>query len=267
MKRREDPVASPLRNTHGQGGANADPSSPMPAKRASAGPSSRMKRLSQFSKVVVLAALVCAYAFFPDVRAQVDRLVFLLAMVDVSAVRGYVESMGAWAPIVSIGLMMFQAVIAPLPAFVITFANAAVFGWAYGAVLSWAGAMLGAALCYGLAYWYGRTLVERLAPVAALQRFDDLTCHWGSWAVLVARLLPFVPFDPISYAAGLVRLGFVRFLVATGVGQLPATIVYSLAGDLLSVDLRLLAASIGAVFVISAVVFYIKSLFREGAHK
>lgn len=44
---------------------------------------------------------------------------------------------------------------------------------------------------------------------------------------LVCRLLPFVPFDPVSYAAGLTSLRFWPFMLATGVGQLPATIVYS----------------------------------------
>jgi uncharacterized membrane protein YdjX (TVP38/TMEM64 family) len=209
-------------------------------------------------KVFGLVAVVAAYFLLPDVKRNVNQLVFLLSMIDVYAVRGYVESAGVWAPLASIGLMVFQAVIAPLPAFIVTFANAALFGWAWGAVLSWTGAMLGAALCYWLARWYGRALVERLAPLDALRRFDALTERWGQWAVLVARLLPFVPFDPISYAAGAARMNFLAFLVATGVGQLPATIVYSLAGDLLAVNIKLLAASIAAVFVASALVFFFK---------
>jgi len=209
---------------------------------------------SALFRLAVLAALVGVY-LLPPVRVEVNRLVFLLSMVDVWAVRGYVESMGAWAPLASIGLMMFQAVIAPLPAFVITFANAALFGWVWGAVLSWTGAMLGAALCYGLAWWFGRGLVERMAPASALRRFDALAARWGQWTVLVARLLPVVPFDPVSYAAGLARLGFVRFLIATGIGQIPATIAYSLAGDLLAVDLRLLAGGIAVVLVLGSLPF------------
>jgi uncharacterized membrane protein YdjX (TVP38/TMEM64 family) len=149
-------------------------------------------------------------------------------------------------------------VLAPLPAFVVTFANAALFGWVFGAVLSWTGAMLGAMLCYWLAWWYGRDLVERVAPQGTLRQFDALTESWGMWAVFVARLLPFVPFDPVSYAAGLARLGFVRFLIATGIGQLPATIVYSLAGDLLAVDKRLLVGAIALVFVFSILPWFIK---------
>lgn len=218
-------------------------------------------------KTALLVLIAGAYFFAPFVHNNVNQLVFLLSMIDVSAVRGYVESTGAWAPLASIGLMVFQAVLAPLPAFVVTFANSALFGWAWGAVLSWTGAMLGAALCYWLARWYGRGLVERMTPPGTLQRFDAMTERWGQWAVLVARLLPFVPFDPISYAAGLARLNFVRFLVVTGIGQLPATIVYSLAGDLLSVNLQLLAGAIAVVFVLSALVFLFKRNQPEKEYK
>jgi uncharacterized membrane protein YdjX (TVP38/TMEM64 family) len=44
--------------------------------------------------------------------------------------------------------MILQAVVAPLPAFLITFANASLFGAFWGAALSWTSAMAGAALCF-----------------------------------------------------------------------------------------------------------------------
>jgi uncharacterized membrane protein YdjX (TVP38/TMEM64 family) len=79
--------------------------------------------------------------------------------------------------------------------------------------------------------------------------------RWGHWVVLVTRLLPIVPFDTVSYGAGVAGLSFTRFLWVTGIGQLPATLIYSRAGDLLAVDMRLLAATNVAVFAVSAVVF------------
>lgn len=224
---------------------------------------SRVSRWNLAARLALLLGLPAAYLLIPPLRQQVDHWVVLLGTVDVAAVRSYVQGYGAWAPLVSIGLMMLQAVLAPLPAFVITFANAAVFGWAWGAVISWTGAMLGAALCYGLARWYGRGLVEKLTPAGTLRSFDRLSERWGLWAVLIARLLPFVPFDPISYAAGLARIGFWRFLLATGAGQLPATIVYSLAGDLLAVNARWLVLGIAAVFVVSTLAAFIGARRRR----
>lgn len=78
----------------------------------------------------------------------------------------------------------------------------------------------------------GREVVEKLTGKTVLDSMDGFfhslrqTHH-----PRVCRLLPFVPFDPISYAAGLTSIRFRSFFIATGLGQLPATIVYSLGGQ------------------------------------
>lgn len=60
----------------------------------------------------------------------------------------YIRSFGAYAMVFSFFLMVFSSVAAPLPAFLITLSNAAIFGWWQGAILSWSSAMAGAALCF-----------------------------------------------------------------------------------------------------------------------
>ena len=60
-----------------------------------------------------------------------------LVKLDMEGLKEYILSFGIWGPVVSFLLMILQSVAAPLPAFVITFANAALFGWVYGAILSW----------------------------------------------------------------------------------------------------------------------------------
>ncbi|STR97339.1 alkaline phosphatase [Klebsiella pneumoniae] len=72
--------------------------------------------------------------------------------------------------------------------------------------------------------------------------------------ILVCRLLPFVPFDPVSYAAGLTSLRFWPFMLATGVGQLPATIVYSWAGSLLTGGTFWLATGLSLLFALAVVI-------------
>jgi len=52
----------------------------------------------------------------------------------------------------------------------------------------------------------------------------------GFYVILIARLLPFISFDVISYLAGLSGIRPLSFAVATALGMLPATIVYSLFG-------------------------------------
>ncbi len=68
--------------------------------------------------------------------------------------------------------MILQSIMAPLPAFIITFANAGLFGWVYGAILSWSSAMAGAVVCFYISRFFGRELVEKLTSKYALENVD-----------------------------------------------------------------------------------------------
>lgn len=217
----------------------------------------RKRQLLIGATIVALAALV--YALIPAVREWAAAAWGALARGDIRFLRDYLLAFGPWAPAVSALLMVFQSVIAPLPAFVITFANGLLFGWAWGALLSWTSSMVGAALCFWVARAFGRAVVERLAGGSHGLAVSDLFFErYGDRAVLIARLLPFVSFDIVSYGAGLTSIGFWRFLVATGIGQLPATLVYSYLGENLTGSARVLFW----VFGVTAAVFVIASAVR-----
>ena len=178
------------------------------------------------------------YLYIPSFKIAVNRGISILAQADIKGLRIYLRGFGIVAPIVSMGLMVVQALVSPLPAFVITFANAWVFGWFWGAVYSWTGAMIGAAVCYGIAKTLGRPVVEKMVGTKSLEMTDRFFEQYGSHTVLIARLIPAVPFDIISYAAGLTSMGFWLFFWATGIGQLPATIIYSLLGENLTTSTK-----------------------------
>jgi len=142
-----------------------------------------------------------------------------------------IRSWGLAAPLMSILLMIVQAIVAPLPAFIVTGANGMIFGALWGAIISWTGAMLGALTSFGIARFVGNMTVKR---VVRNKRAAELLRHAGErrgfYVILIARLLPFISFDIISYLAGLSGIRPLSFAVATAIGMLPATIVYSLLG-------------------------------------
>ena len=184
-------------------------------------------------KLTVLLAIIGLF-FVPSIQNSLLDIVGIFQSLDIEKVKEYILSYGIWAPIISFLLMIFQSVIAPLPAFLITFANAALFGWILGALLSWFSAMIGAILCFYIAKFLGREFVEKLTSKTALESIDKFFEKYGNYTVLIARLLPFVSFDIVSYAAGLTKMKIKDFVIATAIGQLPATIVYSYAGEMLT---------------------------------
>lgn len=213
-------------------------------------------------KKIIITAVAAGIIALPPVWETLKNAALLLAGMDVDAVAAAIRSYGLLAPIISFLLMIFQAVVAPLPAFLITFANAAVFGWLWGALLSWSSAMVGALVCFGIARFFGRNAVERFTSKTALQSVDVFFEHNGKYAVLIARLLPFISFDIISYGAGLTSMRLVPFLVATGIGQLPATLIYSYVGGMLTGGARLFVMGLLCIFALSVLVYALKRYYN-----
>lgn len=214
-------------------------------------------------KIVLLVIPVLLYYLVPAFQEIIQNAVKVLSRVDVDAAREYILSFGIWAPVVSFFLMVFQSVAAPLPAFVITFANAGLFGWIKGAALSWTSAMAGAILCFAIARLYGRSVVEKFTTRRALKEVDIFFEKYGKWAVLIARLLPFVSFDIVSYAAGLTAMGWWEFIWATGLGQLPATLVYSYVGDMLVGSVRNVVFGLLILFALTTLIIMVRHIWTD----
>ncbi|MEG1416432.1 MAG: TVP38/TMEM64 family protein [Clostridium sp.] len=214
-------------------------------------------------KFLFLLAIIGIYLFVEPIRVNINRAIFIMQNVDVELVRGYILGFGVWAPIVSFILMILQSVVAPLPAFIITFANAAIFGWVYGAILSWSSAMAGAALCFFIARLLGRDVVEKLTSKNAVKKADDFFKDYGTYAVLIARLLPFISFDIVSYAAGLTGMRFWSFFIATGIGQLPATLIYSYIGGMLTGTTKTVVTGLLILFAVSTLIILIKKVWGK----
>ncbi len=214
-------------------------------------------------KLGIVLILISIYIFVEPVRTFIKRAIFILGMVDLDAVKEYILSFGIWAPIISFLLMIFQSVAAPLPAFLITFANAALFGWVKGALLSWSSAMAGAVLCFYISKIYGRNTAEKFSSRFALEEIDKFFEKYGNYAILIARLLPFISFDLVSYAAGLTSIGFWSFFWATGLGQLPATVVYSYAGEMLTGGARTFVTGLLILFAVSILGFLVKKIWDD----
>ena len=215
--------------------------------------------------VVLLLACIASYAFIPSVHQNVNSILLMFATGDFSAASDFMAKYGPAAAVVSFLLMVFQSVAAPLPAFLITIANANLFGWWQGALLSWTSAMAGAALCFWIARTLGQEAVEKLIGARNLQSIDRFFKRYGRHTILICRLLPFVSFDFVSYAAGLTSISFFDFIVATGIGQLPATIVYSYVGGMLTGGAKYLLVGLLILFALVVLVAIIRGVY-EGRH-
>ena len=117
-----------------------------------------------------------------------------------------------------------------LPATPLTLAGGAIFGTALGSLLNWCGAVLGASASFLLARLLGRDAVRGILGTWS-EKLDALGARAGFATLFRLRLLPVVPFNVLSFAAGLAGIPFRSFLAATALGIIPGTLVYTYFAD------------------------------------
>ena len=228
------------------------------------------KNKKWLGKLIVIALILIAllmYKFVPSVHDGFDKIANMFYSGDFTIVKEFVASYGVYAAAVSFVLMILQSIAAPLPAFLLTVANANLFGWWKGAILSWSSAMAGAAVCFFIARILGRDVVEKLNGKNGIKQIEEFFEKHGKMSILVARLLPFISFDIVSYVAGLTPMKFWGFFIATGLGQLPATIVYSYVGGMLTGGAQLLVNGLLILFALFGIVIILRQVYAEAQKK
>lgn len=185
-------------------------------------------------KFCIVLIAIATYFYCPQLQDFIFRGTSYLKHHDFEGLRQFILSYGYWAPLTSIALMVLQSLIPFLPGLIITLTNAWIFGWQYGSLYSWIGALLGAALDFSIARWYGRPLVEHIINSKYLDITDKFFSKHGVLAVFITRLIPIIPFKVISYGAGITLISLGQFLTATGLGQIPAIVLYSILGQQLN---------------------------------
>lgn len=225
------------------------------------------RKIQRIIALAIVGVLLILYFFVPSIKAKTNEAFSTISKLDTDVVVAYLRSYGKQAAVVSFILMVLQSIAAPIPAFLITLSNAAIFGWVKGAMLSWSSAMAGAALCFFLARALGRDVVEKLTSKGAMESVDVFFERYGKYAILICRLLPFVSFDFVSYGAGLTNMGFWPFFIATGIGQLPATIVYSYVGGTLTGGAQKLFLGLLTLFALSIMIGIAKKVYNDKQKK
>ncbi len=194
---------------------------------------------ARVATTVVVAVLLCLAVLISPARAVLMHSVALLASGQLAQFQHYLQSLGAWAPVVSVALMTIEALAVPVPVTIIMVANGLVFGVWLGMFVSLAGGLFGGACAYVIGRLLGRPVVERFVPASGLQTADRLMAKYGRWAIMLERWIPGIPGDPVSYAAGITRVPVIVFLVFTIVGLIPANFVTAYIGMQVADDVPL----------------------------
>jgi uncharacterized membrane protein YdjX (TVP38/TMEM64 family) len=177
--------------------------------------------------LILLGLLAGGVAFSYALDWVIARFVHL----DEQQIVGWIEDRGALGPIVYILLLASTIIFTPLPSVVVDIAGGLVFGTFFGTIYTLAGGMLGATVNFYVARWLGRHFVERKLGRQAMAQIDGLAERMGGKLIFLTRLIPLFNFDWVSYAAGLTRISFKTYAIASLLGMLLPVIGIVYVGD------------------------------------
>ncbi|WP_282139215.1 TVP38/TMEM64 family protein [Rossellomorea aquimaris] len=143
-------------------------------------------------------------------------------------IRDWIVSYGIWAPIVFIVVYTIRPLIL-FPASILSLAAGLAFGAFEGFIYILIGALGGATVAYYTARFLGAKLLKRPSP--RMIKIREKMEENGFVYVLLLRLVPFLNFDLISYLAGMGKVRYIPFILATAIGILPGTFGYVFLGS------------------------------------
>ena len=177
------------------------------------------------------------------------------------ALRGWIESLGPWGPLVFL-FIYIVAVVAALPGSAVTVAAGALFGSVLGVILVSIGATVGASLAFLISRYFARDAVANwLSRNEKFQKLDKLTAEHGAIMVALTRLVPIFPFNLLNYGFGLTRVPFWTYVFWSWLCMLPATALYVVGADALTKGLSqgrvpwgLIGTALGVAVVLAVLI-------------
>jgi len=174
-------------------------------------------------KAITLLLVVGGSLF---IGAQID---FEQAL-DPAHVAAWLQSLGPWGPLILIVSMATAVIIPPIPSLPLDLASGAAFGPLLGTTYAVIGAAIGAMVSFSIGRALGREGISRLLRVDAVfcEKCSD---HHVGVLIFLARLIPVVSFDVVSYGAGFTTISLRTFSFATIAGMVPPTFAFTYLGS------------------------------------
>lgn len=184
--------------------------------------------------IIILVVLgVSGLYWFVETKGITD----LISNTDTLILR--VRSSGSIGPLLIIGLMILAVVFNPLPSAPIALASGAVYGHTWGTMYIIAGALTGATMAFMIARLTGHHFAQKISQNSqwSLGRLGSQNALMVY--IFLSRLIPFISFDLVSYAAGLTSITLWRFFIATLFGLIPASFLLAhFGGEMVEADLH-----------------------------
>jgi len=207
-------------------------------------------RVFQWSLVILIILFLVGVTVFGLLHSRQ-----LLSGRTLRSMESSIRSYGIWAPVIIIVLVILSTLIPPLPLPVpiLELSAGALFGFVQGAIIIWIAQFLSSWLAFLCARVLGRRFLKRWLKNPAWNSYLGYIEKKGKRAIVMMRASMLAPFNIPSFLAGVTSLSLRDFLLATAVGILPESLLFSFVGSSLrNLHIRLWYVSVFLILLTAA---------------
>lgn len=143
-----------------------------------------------------------------------------------------IDTYGNLGPLSGVILPFTEAFLPFLPLTAFLLANAASYGLVVGFLLSYIGCVAGAWTLYWLFRYFGeRPFFKKFRENENVKEYAAWLDQKGLWVITLLCMVPFFPNSVITIVSGFNKMSFKKFAVASSIGILGLTLIFSFVGD------------------------------------
>ena len=201
--------------------------------------------------------LVAGYFLWPDFRQTGQEAWQVLTSGDQRRISDWVSQFGFWGPAFIVLFMVAQMFLVVVNSVALIVVAILAYGPVWGSVIALVGIFAASTVGYLLGRWLGPTTIGKLLGEKTRQKVEEQVARYGVWAVILARISPLISNDAISIVAGVARMPYGRFMLATAAGIIPLTLLIAYLGqDIDRLKTGLIVVSVMGVLALTGYYIY-----------
>ncbi|WP_339922472.1 TVP38/TMEM64 family protein [uncultured Cyclobacterium sp.] len=178
-----------------------------------------------------LGSLVSLYFLNDAVQQFFNEAWNVLGSNDEQKISNWVSQFDIWGPLIIVGAMVLQMFMFVIPSFLLMVVTIIAYGPWLGSGIILVAIFTASSIGYGVGVNFGTPVIDRLLGKKTEKKITGFLEDYGFWAVIVTRVSPFLSNDAISIIAGMLRMGYWKFIASTMLGILPLTVIIAVLGQ------------------------------------
>lgn len=193
-------------------------------------PSVKKSKAPLYISVTIVLAVILAYLFIAPVREFLQEAWQTLSSGDEQRIERWVSQFGLVGPVVIVLAMILQMFLLIIPTIALMVVAILAYGPIWGSLIVFAAVYAASTVGYAIGSYLGPVIVEKLIGLKSEKKISGFIERYGFWAVFITRLNPLLSNDAVSFVAGVLKMGYWKFIAATLSGIAPLIVFVAIMG-------------------------------------